>query len=283
MSTDTLREILDELGRADEVAVAERLKASACDLAALLADLPGDDGALNRERVADLLDASSEACESFLTVALPTVEYAEHAAFTQLPQAVRHITRATAAANTEQTARRVAAVPAVGRVVWALTAYALHCDRPGAIGTLASARVEIPFRDEFVPVPALISLRYPDALEGNAGHAFDTYLQWLVGLQLLERYPLFGSDIEAALLEADLVLAMFAAQYYAGGEIYSRGHDKHTVRRFAARVEDERQREPLTELFRGEGTLEDRLERAYSAVHGDRRRFDTGPATLFQR
>jgi hypothetical protein len=43
MSVDRLEDILGELGRGDEIAVAERLQAEALALATLLDDLPGDD------------------------------------------------------------------------------------------------------------------------------------------------------------------------------------------------------------------------------------------------
>jgi hypothetical protein len=144
VSADRRREILEELGRGDEIAVAERLKAEAVALAAVLDDLPGDDRQLTAERVQELLAATSSASASFLTVALPVVEYGEGVALATLPRALRQVTLATAAARTDQTARRVAAVPAIGRLVWALAAFALHCDRPAALVTLARARVRVP-------------------------------------------------------------------------------------------------------------------------------------------
>ena len=279
MSADVLREILGELGRDDEVAVAERLKASAGELAALLGDLPGDDGRLTEERVAELLDATSDACESFLTIAFPTIEYAQGAALVQLPRALRYVTRATAAGRTEHTARLVAAVLAVGRLVWALSAFALHCERPQALVALATARVDVPFADETLPVIALNSLRYPEALDNSAGNSFRSYYEWLAGLGLLDCYPLFHHDLDGAFLEADLVLAMYAGQFRDG--VYSRGHESPTVRRFVARVADDTQRGSLEQLFRGDGPLEERLQRAYSAVRGDQHRFNAGPPRLF--
>lgn len=279
MSAAVLHEILSELGRGDEVAVAERLKASAGDLAALLSDLPGDDARLTDERVAELLDVTSDACESFLTIAFPTVEYAQAAALAQLPRVLRYVTYATAAARTDQRARLIAAVPAVGRVTWALAAFALHCDRPQTLVTLATARVDVPFSDETRPVIALTNLRYPEALDGNAGKAFRNYYEWLAGLGLLDHYALFRHDLDAAFLEADLVLAMYAGRF--GDGVYARGHENATARRFVARVADEMQAEQLSQLFTGDGSLEERLERAYSAVRGDQRGFDSGPRQLF--
>lgn len=87
MNPDRRAEILAELGRGDEVVVAERLKGEAVALAALLDNLPGDDRQLTRERVHELLAATSAAGESFLTVAFPVVEYAEGVALETLARA----------------------------------------------------------------------------------------------------------------------------------------------------------------------------------------------------
>lgn len=280
MSADRRAEILAELGRGDEVAVAERLKAEAIALATRLDDLPGDDGQLTRERVQELLAATSEAGESFLTVAFPVVEYASGAALETLPRALRQVTLVTAAARTDQTARRIAAVPAVGRLVWSLTAFALHCDRPAALVTLSRARIRVPFIDEVHSVIALITLRHPDAFGQNAVTAFEDYHDWLAGLDVLEQYPLFGADLDAVLLEADLLLAMCSGRFRA--RVYSFGRARDVVRRLTARVGDLAQRQALDELFAGETALEERLERAYAATEGDKNRFDRGPARLFE-
>lgn len=279
MSADRRREILEELGRGDEIAVAERLKAEAVALAALLDDLPGDDRQLTAERVQELLAATSSASESFLTVALPVVEYGEGVALETLPRALRQVALVTAAARIDQTARRVAAVPAIGRLVWALAAFALHCDRLAALVTLARARVRVPHYDDVEPVITLTALRHPNAFGQNAGVALRDHHEWLSQLDVLGQYPVFRPELEAALLEADLVLAMFASRFR--DRIYSSGRAQDTVRRFTARVDDAAQRQALEELFVGDGTLEDRLEQAYAVIEGDRNRFDRGPAKLF--
>jgi hypothetical protein len=280
MSADRLGDILGELGRGDEIAVAERLKSEAVALAAVLDDLPGDDRQLTSERVQELLTATSSAGESFLTVALPVVEYAERAALETLPRALRQVTLVTAAAaGTDQTARRIAAVPAIGRLVWALAAFALHCDRPEALVTLARARIHVPPNNEVESVIALTALRHPLAFEENARAAFRDYHDWFSQLAVLEQYPLFRADLDAALLEADLVLALCTSR--VRNRIYSSGRARDTVRRFVARVDDAAQRQALEELFPGDGELQERLERAYAAAEGDGNRFERGPATLF--
>jgi hypothetical protein len=229
--------------------------------------------------VQELLAATSSAGESFLTVAFPVVEYAEHAALETLPRTLRQVTLATAAARTDQTARRVAAVPAIGRLVWALVAFALHSDRSAALVALARARVRVPYYEDVESVIALTALRHPDAFRQDAGVAFRDYHEWLSQLDVLEQYPLFRAEIDAALFEADLVLAMCASRFR--DRIYSGGRASDTVRRFTARLRDAAQRQALEELFPGEGELEDRLEQAYAATEGDRNRFERGPAKLF--
>lgn len=279
MSADRRREILEELGRGDEIAVAERLKAEAVALTAVLDDLPGDDRQLTAECVQELLAATSSAGESFLAVALPVVEYGEGVALETLPRALRQVTLTTAAARTDQTARRVAAVPAIGRLVWGLAAFALHCDRPAALVTLARARIRVPYYDDVEPVIGLTALRHPDALGQNAGTAFRDYHEWLSELYVLEQYPVFRAELEAALLEADLVLAMSASRFRE--RVYSGGRTQDTVRRLTARADDAAQRQAFEDLFPGDGTLEDRLEQAYAQIEGDRHRFERGPARLF--
>jgi hypothetical protein len=93
---------------------------------------------------------------------------------------------------------------------------------------------------------------------------------WLASLEALERYPAFRAELEAALLEADLVLAMVASRF--DGRVYSRGHDRATVQRLTARVDDSDQRRAFEQLFPGEGNLEERLEEAYATASSAGRR-----------
>lgn len=281
MSTDLHSNILEELGRGDEIAVAERVKAEAAALTAVLEDLPGNDAQLSAARIEELLAATSAGTGSLLAVALPVVEYGRGVALETLPRALRQVTLATAAARTDQNARRVAAVPAIGRLVWGLAAFALHCDRPAALVMLARARVRVPFYDDVEPIVALTALRHPDAFRQNAGTAFRDYQDWLSQLDTLEQHPMFRAELEVALLEADLVLAMYASRFR--GRIYSCGRTQDTVRRFATRIDDPEQRQALQDLFPvpGDEVLERRLEQAYAKVEGDQNPFDRGPANLF--
>jgi hypothetical protein len=96
---------------------------------------------------------------------------------------------------------------------------------------------------------------------------------------VLVQYPLFQAELEAALLEGDLVLALCTSRFRDRN--YSSGRTRDTVRRFTARADDAAQRRALEELFPGDGALEERQERAYAATEGDRNRFERGPTALF--
>jgi hypothetical protein len=273
-------ETLAELGRGDEVAVAERLKSAAVVLASAIDGIdeavPIADG-----RLAQVLAATSEPGEAFLAVAFPAIEYGRDRSIDAFAPALRHVALSTAAARTDQAATRVAATVTVGRLAWALAAFALHCDRPEALAAAGRARVVVPFADgEVEPVVSLRALRYPDALGGNAGDSFANYHDWVEGLELLSQYPLFVAEFELAFDEGDLFLAMMLARLR--GRVYSRGRSQASAQRLATRASDPSQRPGLDALFPGEGTLEQRLDAAYQATESDYRGFDRGPATLFE-
>lgn len=137
----------------------------------------------------------------------------------------------------------------------------------------------MPYDDNVESVIALITLRHPDAFGQHAGVAFQDYHEWLASLALQDQYPLFRVDLDSALLEADLLLAMRTARFRA--RVSSQGRVREAVRRLSARAGDTAQRRALEELFPGEGILENRLEQAYKATEGDFNRFERGPATMF--
>jgi hypothetical protein len=277
---DLKAEILAELGRGDEVAVAERLKATAV---ALVAVIEGLDEAVPAagERLPQVLAATSDAGEAFLGVAFPVLEYGRAASLDALPKALRHVALATSGARSDQGATRVAATVAGGRLTWALAAFALSCDRPDALAAANRALVVVPFGNgEVEPVISLRSLRFPDALGRNAGNSFADYHDWLHGLTLLDDYPLFASEFEVAFDEGDLVLAMLLGRLH--GAVYARGRSRESAQRLAARSRDEAQRPGLEALFPGADGLEERLDAAYRATESDQRGFDRGPAGLFE-
>jgi hypothetical protein len=280
MAADLKAEILAELGRGDEVAVAERLKAAAV---ALASGIDGLDEAVPEagERLPQVLAATSDAAEAFLAVAFPVLEYGHEASLKALAPALRHVALATSAARTDQAATRVAATVALGRLAWALAAFALDCDRPEALAAANRAQVIVPFANGDVEsVISLQTLRYPDALGGNAGNSFADYHEWLSRLPLLGEYPLFTAEFEVAFAEGDLVLAMLLGRLRGG--VCARGRSRESAQRLAARVDDRAQRHGFEALFPGDGALEERLDAAYRATESDYRGFDRGPAALFE-
>jgi hypothetical protein len=133
--------------------------------------------------------------------------------------------------------------------------------------------------DEKVEAVIIDALRHPDAFSQDAGVAFQDYTDWLSRLDLLDDYPQLRSDLDAAMPEADLVLAMCAAR--SRTRVFSNGRSRGAVRRLTARLDDVVQRQAFEDLFPGDDSLEGRLERAYAVTVGDRNRFERGPETLF--
>lgn len=280
MGADLKAEILAELGRGDEVAVAERLKAAAVALASVV-DRVDEAVPEGRERLTQVLAATSDGGEALLAVAFPVLEYGRDRSLEALAPALRHVALATSAGGTDRAATRVAATVALGRLAWALAAFALNCDRPEDLVAASRAQVAVPFSNgEIEPVISLQALRYPDALGGDAGNAFADYHDWLAGLPLLAEYPLFVAEFDIAFEEGDLVLAMMLGRLR--GRVYARGRVRRSAQRFAARAADGAQRAGLEALFPGDGTLEERLDAAYGATENDYRDFDRGPAALFE-
>src|SRR5690348_15433261 len=196
MAADLKAAILTELGRGDEIAVAERMKAAAM---ALASRIDGLDEAVPEagERLQQVLAATSDAGEAFLAITFPVLEYGRRASLEALAPTLRHVALATSAGRTDQAATRVAAAVTLGRLTWALAAFALSCDRPEALAAANRAQVLVPFSNGDVePVISLRTLRYPDALGGNAGNSFADYHDWLAGLPLLGDYPLFAAEFD---------------------------------------------------------------------------------------
>jgi len=112
VAADLKAEILGELGRGDEVAVAERLKSAAVTFAARidsLEDAVPDAG----DFLAWVLSETSDDAEAFLAVAFPILEYGRRACLDALSPTLRHVALATSAGRTDQAATRVTATCAL--------------------------------------------------------------------------------------------------------------------------------------------------------------------------
>jgi hypothetical protein len=168
-----------------------------------------------------------------------------------------------------------------GRLVWALTAYALHCRRIQGLAELSRISLRTTFgQRRWEPLIAMRRLRYPDVLGQNAGRAYEDYREWLQGIDFVaDRYPLFAREREASFDEADLVLAMRSA--LEGGRIYSAALDSDTVRRLADHILDPACRSDFANTFRTtEAELNQVLEDAFAAVETDQHRLGR-PGSIF--
>jgi hypothetical protein len=277
-------ELLDRLGSGDDVFAAERLKETALALADGLAGLSSEgEGDTLEEQVRTILEPVDDHAEALLTVLLPTVEYGGPAAVDVLPRLLVHVARRTSLAGQQSSLPFLAATLVVGRLVWALAAYSLHCGRLGAL--TAAWRATLPSRyDEGVPTPLLgdSALRHPDVFTRHADKAYIDYREWLAGRQIIgERYPVFAEELEDVFAEADVWLALRSAAA-TQWDVYSHGLSSATVRRIRARSSDAREREELARFFAVPGAeLARTLADAYARLRVDQRLWDRPPAHLF--
>lgn len=275
-ATDRNKETLEALSRGDQIAVVEAVKQVA---QAITEAIDAQVEETSPERVWDALSALSE---ELLAVLFPVIEYGDERALEVIPRALLHVGTQTSAALQETGTHRVGGSVALGRITWAVVAYAIHCGRFDAIADASRATVQVPFsNNETAPLIALTSLRYPDALGGNAGQSFETYRDWLRALPVVtERYPLFSAEFEDVFGEADLLLALLLTQQR--GRVYSLGRTRRTVPRLARRFRDRKNRGDVSTLFAvPEDDLDQALERAYATLETDQNRWESPPATLF--
>jgi len=191
------------------------------------------------------------------------------------------IASATSLLSEERGWNRQCGVIALGRLVWAVTAYSLHCHRLDALAELSRVSIRMQYGSRpVVPLIAMRELRYPDALDRNAGNSYANYREWLLALGLVsEQYPLFARELEESFDEADLVLAIRAA--LEGSRAYSAAIDSKTARRFADHALDPLCRPGLATTFRTSwNELNETLEGAFALVETDQHVWDR-PQSIF--
>lgn len=278
--SETNANALDSFARGDAVTVVEGAKTAAVLIGSAI-EAEDADGT-QEERIARLLDRTSEPSEELLALLYPLVEYGDAQSLEVIPRLLLHIAERTSATRQETESNRIGGTVVLARVIWAVVAYAIHCGRFAAVAEASRATVRVPFTNgKSEPLIGLQSLRYPDALAGNAGRSLEDYRDWLLERPLVaERYPLFASDVDSVIREADVLLALILARQ--GDHFYSMGLDTSTVRRLARRLRDRKHRADLAAIFGvSEAELDDALERAYGFLDGDRTRWEGPPATLF--
>jgi hypothetical protein len=217
-----------------------------------------------------------------LAVLLPIVEYGGRASVGSIPRALRHVARKTSL-MADSPRLRVAGTLVLGRLVWALAAYAVSCGRLEGLAAACGASAD-PRHEEDVPAPLLAdpSLRHADIYGRSADKAYEDYRVWLSERNLLvKQYPLFLAELDIIFPEADVLLALVAAST-TGRRVYSHGLTAETVNRFRARFGQAHQRSQLATLFGvSENELENVLAEAYQRLETTPRHWDSPPAQLF--
>lgn len=273
-------EVLGQLAAANVVGPQETAKKRVATLVALIEE-PYDGSRTTNDLREEMLERWNKPCVELLAVFFPVVEYGDKRALNVLSRCMLRIAAATSLSSEERGWNRQCGVIALGRVIWAVTAYSLHCRRLEALAELSRVSVRSPRGARHVePLIGLQGLRYPEALDGNAGTSYANYRDWLLGLDFVtERYELFASEREERFDEADLVLAMRAA--LEGGRAYCAARDTKTARGLADHALDPLCRPGLAITFRtSEADLNETLETAFARVETDQHRWDR-PQSLF--
>lgn len=276
------RAVLERLGSRDEIYAAEMLKDEAVAVAAAIAEGPPPAGlAVNPERLQALVKATDAPSERMLAVLFPVLEYGGPEAIEVIPRSLLHVARPTGAAGAEHHFPSWAHI-VVGRLVWSIATYALHC---GRLKGLAAAWRAVPTPqyegDKGLPLLADTTLRHPDALGTDAGAAYIDYQTWLAGRELMNRYALLIAEVDDVFAEADFLLAMRTA-VTRDRDVYSVGFTPMTVARFRGRLDSSSQRAELASLFGvTPGNLDETLARAYAHLKSDQRLWGRPPDQLF--
>ena len=274
-------EVIERLGAGDAIFAAEAAKGAALATGDAI-NTPAAENTPPAERLEQLLGRADPHAEELLAAIFPLIEYADELALEIIPRCLVYLAEQTSLALRDNERNERGGVVAVGRLIWAMTTYALHCGRLGAVAASSRALIHNPSSDsDAKQLIAVSTLRYPDALGGNAGNSYRDYREWVAGRELVrESYKLFASELDGAFAEADLLLALRAAA--ERGRVYSGGLNAETAQRFAVRARDSKHARILAETF-GTTTdgLEGVLEAAYARLERDQNIWDSPPRTLF--
>jgi hypothetical protein len=280
--TEIRAELLDRLGKGDDVFAAETLKERAAALAEALAGVEESAEGTLEERARILLEQVDQQGFEFLAVLLPLVEYGRSQALDVLPRALRHVARRTSLSEVQSSLPLIAATLVIGRLVWAMTAYSLHCGRLDALTSAWRATVSSRYEDR-LPAPLLADtgLRHPDVFGQDADKGYQDYREWLRTSDLIGCYPLFAAELDEIFAEADFLIALRTA-CASRWNVYSHGFSGATVIRLRGRLADGREREQLARFFSvGDGELDEMLAEGYSRLKVDPRGWERPPAQLF--
>lgn len=271
--TDTRRpELLDALGRDDEIAARETLAAA---VQALLTkfDALAPEMQQSHVRTAEQRDnavaRADVEVEHLVVVVGALVQYGSAAALADVARALQHVADASAWEGDHTDLSGLVRV-LLARLLWGITTLALFLDRAEMLPLLN--RVALPSR--YGSSSAAVedtSLRYAAFYEGSAGKTYAALFEWFKGLNALGDFPLLTlrGGLEQAFAEADLVLGLrLLAErerdvYCEGAALGGRPAEQRLVRRLA----DPAQASSLAAFYGvAVGQLSDVLDERYKKV-----------------
>ena len=244
---DLHQELLEHLGRHDEVSASQLMKretASSTDaLTGAMTVL--DDGELTVERIDEQLVTLSSTNERLLAVAFPIVEYGSERLLFGVGRALTLLSEVSLG-RAELANPGVLAELVIGRLGWSLSAYALFANRLDGLSAVMSAPINRAYEERSQPRFATDSrLRHSRRFQDRARETIDSYANWLIALELVQHLPLFEPGQRGGFFdEADLVLAL--ALHGDRGRAFTNRLQPQAALRLGARLADERNRAHLS-------------------------------------
>ena len=143
--------VLEQLGAGDVIRPQESAKERAATVAALI-DEPYDGGRPPGDLREEMLGRWSEPCEELLAVLFPIVEYADDRAQNVVGRCMLHIAGRTTLVSQDRGWNRQCGVVALGRLIWAITAFSLHCRRLDSVAELSRTSIRAQHGDGVDPL-----------------------------------------------------------------------------------------------------------------------------------
>ena len=236
-------EMLDVLGRGDEVAARELLAGA---VLALLEKFDSLAPEMNQSqvRVAEQRDyavgrADAESAQ-VVAAAIPLLQYGSPNALADLTRALQRIADAISWEGEHTDLGGLVRV-SLARLLWTLTALALAFDRVELLPLLNRVAIPIRYGTASLAAVADTSLRYLGFYEGSASKTYEALREWFASLEALADYKVLTirDGLTPAFAEADLILGLrLLAErerdvYCEGAALDSRPGEQRLVRRLA--------------------------------------------------
>ena len=263
---------LEFLAAGRSLRVVESAKTEAVSLAGFLerAEETPVTSARYRERLDALLTEAEDRSTRLLAVAFALVEHAPTPSLQVLPRVFEHLARVSSLVQLNAGFYEHGADVVIGRLVWPLTAFALHCRRLEAIVAMHRATVDSPYSDMPMTLITHPNLRHSTLLERSGGQTYRYYEDWMAQGALIERaHPLFAPVSRRLLAEADVLLALLTVRDLER-KTYSHALDRGPAVSLARRFADPAQRRALCRLFRADDdAIKNAAEQAYARLTHD--------------